>query len=79
MLHIIPSTYGISEAMDLKGTKVFMKAGKQLEEIKKYFSESDKEIYFIENCGMENEKILAGVNNMPDIAGYYSMVIVSES
>ncbi len=78
MLHIIPSTYGISDAMNLEGTKVFMKAGNQLKGIKEHLSGTDKKVYFIENCGMDNEKIIEGINNMPEQSGYYSMVIVSD-
>lgn len=78
MLHIIPSTYGVSDAMNLGGTKVFMKAGNQLKGIKEHLSGDDKKVYFIENCGMDNEKIIEGINNMPEQSGYYSMVIVSD-
>lgn len=78
-LHIIPSVYGISEALPLKGTKVFMKAGKHLMDIKQQLNGVNQKVYFIENCGMVNERIIEGVNEMPDVAGYYSMVIVSDS
>lgn len=77
-LHIISSTYGISEAIALSGTKVFMKAGKKMSDIKKMLAGTDKKAYFIENCGMENEIIIEGIDDMPDTAGYYSMIIVSD-
>ena len=78
MFHIIPSTYGFSEAIHLKGTKVFMKAGGVLEELKKELEESGQKVFFIENCGMERERVLEGVYNIPDEAGYYSMVVAFE-
>jgi len=32
----------------------------------------------IENCGMENEKIYHSVEEMPEEAGYYSLMIVKD-
>lgn len=75
-LHIIPATYGIHEALALKGTKVFMKAGKRMREVKELIVGSGQKAYFIENCGMENERIIEDVTQMPDCAGYYSLLIV---
>ena len=77
-LHVIPSAYSIGRAMELPGTKVFMKAGKRLTEIKNAVDESNQSIYFVENLGIEDEHIIEGVENIPDTAGYYSMVIVKE-
>jgi precorrin-2/cobalt-factor-2 C20-methyltransferase len=37
-----------------------------------------EEIYLVENCGMEGERICTGAENIPDDAGYYSIVIVKE-
>lgn len=82
MLHVIPSTYGVSDALKLSGTKVFMKAGNMLEEIRQELRQIkenkgiDKKVFFIENCGMEKERIIEDVELIPDKAGYYSMVIV---
>lgn len=78
-LHVIPATYGILDSLKLSGTKVFMKAGNRLEEIKreaKNLYGTEREVYFIENCGMEGEQIIEGIDNIPDKAGYYSMVII---
>ncbi|MDF2511640.1 MAG: precorrin-2 C20-methyltransferase/cobalt-factor C20-methyltransferase [Herbinix sp.] len=33
-IHIIPATYGLTESMELPGTKILMKAGTKLKEIK---------------------------------------------
>ena len=51
---------------------------KKMSDIKKMLAGTDKKAYFIENCGMENEIIIEGIDDMPDTAGYYSMVIVSD-
>ena len=78
-LHVIPATYGIHDALALRGTKVFMKAGKRLKEVKELVMKSGQKAYFIENCGMENERIIEDVTQMPDCAGYYSLLILYES
>jgi precorrin-2/cobalt-factor-2 C20-methyltransferase len=32
----------------------------------------------IENCGMETEKIYRSIEEIPEDAGYYSLIIVKE-
>jgi precorrin-2/cobalt-factor-2 C20-methyltransferase len=75
-LHIIPSSYDIGDALNLPGTKVFMKAGKQMPAVKQAVLNRHDEIYLVENCGLEGERICKGPENIPDDAGYYSLVIV---
>jgi precorrin-2/cobalt-factor-2 C20-methyltransferase len=77
-LHIIPSSYDIGDALELPGTKVFMKAGKQMSAVKQAVLTRQEEIYLVENCGMEGERICTGAENIPEDAGYYSLVIVKE-
>lgn len=77
-LHIIPSSYGIEEALQYKGTKVLMKAGKKIKEIKSRLNDSEYSVSMVENCGMENEKIYTSVEEINENAGYYSLLIVKE-
>lgn len=78
-LHIIPSTYGVEQALELSGTKVLMKAGKQMAAVKAAVLQTADDIYMIENCGMENERMIYGAQELPDDAGYYSLIIVKEN
>ena len=32
----------------------------------------------VENCGMKNEMIFRGTEQIPDQAGYYSIIVVKE-
>lgn len=77
-LHVIPASYQIEEAMKLPGTKVLMKAGKKMGRVKEILKEHQEEAWMIENCGMENEKIYRGAEEIPEDAGYYSLIIVKE-
>lgn len=77
-LHIIPSSAQIEEALRLSGTKILMKAGKRMPQVKRALAGLDREVYMVENCGMEQEKIYCGVEEIPDDAGYYSLIIVKD-
>jgi precorrin-2/cobalt-factor-2 C20-methyltransferase len=77
-LHVIPASYGIEEALKLPGTKVLMKAGKKIAAVKQIIKEQNLHAVMIENCGMENEKIYEGTDNINENAGYYSLIIVKE-
>ncbi len=75
-LHVIPSSYSIKNALTLQGTKVFMKAGKKIGEVKEQLVSLGLEAAMVENCGMEEEKIYRTPDEIPEEAGYYSLIIV---
>lgn len=77
-LHVIPASYGIEESLELPGTKVLMKAGKKMAKVKEILKARGDMCRMIENCGMEDEKIYDSVDEIPDQAGYYSLIIVKE-
>lgn len=77
-LHVIPASYQIEAALKLPGTKVLMKAGKKMGEVKAQLKAMDADVVMIENCGMENEKIFVGTDAIPADAGYYSLIIVKD-
>ncbi len=77
-LHVIPASYGIEESLELPGTKVLMKAGKKMGKVKEILKARGDMCRMIENCGMEDEKIYDSVEEIPDQAGYYSLIIVKE-
>lgn len=78
-LHVIPASYQIEEALKMPGTKVLMKAGRKISEVKELLKAQGAEAMMIENCGMENEKIYNSVDEIPKNAGYYSLIIVKET
>lgn len=75
-LHIIPSSYEIEDALKLPGTKVLMKAGKKMPLVKEAVARMNADVYLVENCGMDGERICRGAAEIPEDAGYYSLVIV---
>ena len=56
-LHIIPSTYGVEEALKYPGTKVFMKAASKMPLVREVLKRCNVKCQMIENCGMPNEHI----------------------
>jgi precorrin-2/cobalt-factor-2 C20-methyltransferase len=77
-LHILPASYDIEGALKLTGTKVLMKSGKKMASVKQVLNNHDLDIVMVENCGMENEKVYYGAENINENAGYYSLIIAKD-
>lgn len=77
-LHIIPASYGVEQALRYPGTKVFMKAGKQMAQVKSHLLAQNAQALMVENCGMENQHIYRTAEEIPEDAGYYSLLIVKD-
>ncbi len=77
-MHVIPSNYDIEGALELKGSKVLMKAASKMAEVKQLLLENGIEATMVENCGMQDEKVHRHVEDMPEEASYYSIVLVRE-
>ena len=81
-LHVIPATYKaqeMEEILKLPGTKVLMKTGKKMKQVKESIEKSGQKAVMIENCGMPSEKIYRSVEEIPEDSGYYSLIIVKEN
>lgn len=80
-LHVIPATYKaeeMDEILKLPGTKVLMKTGRKMKQVRESILRSGQQAVMIENCGMESEKICESAEKIPESAGYYSLIIVKE-
>lgn len=77
-LHIIPASYQIEDSLKLAGTKVLMKAASKLGDVSEYIKNSDCDAFMVENCGMENEKIYADKDELPEKGSYYSIIVVKD-
>lgn len=78
-IHVLPASYDIEKSMSLPGTKILMKAGKKMSDVRRMLLKNRLEAEMVENCGMENERIYRSAEEIPDEAGYYSLLIVKES
>lgn len=76
-VHIIPSANSrLAEVLDLPGTKVIMKAGKRIEEVKGLLRAQGKydKAQAIQNCGMPNENIARNLDAV--VPGEYFTTVV---
>lgn len=77
-IHIIPASYQIEEALQLSGTRILMKAGKKIPDVKRVLKEREDDVILVENCGMERERIVFGAEQIPEDAGYYTLLFVKD-
>ena len=75
-VHIIPGVFNPVDALEYPGTKVMMKnrLPVSLQELKK----RNLSVYMVENCGTENQKMYYSAEEIPEDAGYYSVMIIKE-
>ena len=68
----------LGDRLDLPGNYVLMKSASQMAKVKQILRESGRKVCMVENCGMENEKTYHSLEEIPDDAGYFSMIIAKE-
>ena len=78
MLHVLPASYEIEEALKYPGTKVLMKTASKMKEVKEKLRKYDATVQMVENCGLENEKVYGSLEEIPAKSSYFSLVIVKE-
>lgn len=77
-IHILPGSYDMEEGLKLSGVKILMKMGKSYCEVKERLSRGNYQVFMAENCGMEGERLYRSFKELPDRAGYYSLMIVRD-
>ncbi|MCF0143015.1 MAG: precorrin-2 C(20)-methyltransferase [Parasporobacterium sp.] len=73
-LHIIPGTYTGGQLTDYPGTKVLMKNDRALSSIRG----TDYSVSMVENCTLPTEKVYRSLEEIPEEAGYFSVLIVKK-
>ena len=68
-----------ADALRYPGTKVLMKSASRLAEVREILEEKNVDVKMIENCGMADEQIYERLEDIPEHASYYSLLIVKES
>lgn len=77
-LHVIPAVYDTEKGMNYSGTRVFMKSGRKIGLVKKRLMQEDCEVFMVENCGMDSQRVVRSAAEIPENAGYYSLIIAKE-
>lgn len=72
-LHIFPGAI-IDDTIELNGTKILMKSGKKIKEVKEKLSGLD--VMAVQNCGLKNEKICLTIEDIDDDATYFTTLLI---
>ncbi len=78
MIHVLPAVFRPEEPLTLPGTYILMKSAGKMKDVKEMLKNSGREILAAEKCGMPGEKIYKSVEEIPDDAGYYTLIIAKE-
>ena len=77
-LCILPGSLSLNIIKELPGNLILMKSGKNIGDVKSALKKSSRDIYAVMNCGMEGEKKCYSVDDIPDDAGYYTLIIAKK-
>ena len=81
-IHIISGQSNLDEELNMSGTKIIMKSGKNLLAIKEKLlalEEAGKvNVFAVTDCGMETEQIFTSAMTIPDDSKYMITIIVKE-
>ena len=77
-LHVLPAVHTTADALRESGACVLMKSASHMAEVKALLRRSGRDVAAVENCGMETEKLYRGVDEIPDEAGYFSLIVAKE-
>lgn len=78
-LHVIPAVHRLENGLEFPGNYVLMKSGKKMGQVKELLMKSGRDVVMVENCGMESERVFRGAEQIPEDAGYYSLIIAKEA
>ena len=77
-LHVLPAVHKTDAAMDLPGTYVLMKSASHMKDVKETLRMSEKDVQAVIDCGMPTEQVYRSLEEIPDDAGYFALVIAKE-
>ena len=81
-IHIIPAAYEVEDTFSYSGTCVYMKSGKKLNELicalrrRQEKTGNIYKVYGVSNCGMPQEQVYYGLDELENAKGYLTTVIV---
>ena len=78
-LTIIPGAYGqVENLLGQDGTKVIMKSGRALSEVKKILADKNmiEEASMVANCGLDNQRVYQNISQSADDEGYFVTILV---
>lgn len=77
-LNIISARYKSDNFLDQTGNFVLMKSASNIKEVKEILQKSGRDVKAVIDCGMPSEKVFESADEIPDDAGYFSLIIAKE-
>ncbi len=77
-LHVLPAVHRLEAELEQPGSWVLMKSASKMREVKEILRRSGRRVSMVENCCMDGEKRYYSVDEIPDDAGYFSLIIAKE-
>ena len=78
VLHVVPGAHMAEDALAMAGTCVLMKSAGRMPQVKEALRQSGRDAAAVENATMETEKIYRGVEDIPDDAGYFTLIVAKQ-
>ncbi len=79
-VHILPRSDALFEKLKLPGTKIIMKSGRTLPEVKKALCDAGvyEKTAMVVNCGLPGEEVYPQLDQAPEKTGYFTLLIVRD-
>ena len=74
-IHIVPAVHKTGDKLTMDGNYVLMKSASHMKEVKALLKGSGRKVSAVVNCGMEDEAVYRSADEIPDDAGYFSLII----
>ena len=74
-IHIVPAVHKTEDRLELDGNYVLMKSASYIREVKALLKASGRKVSAVVNCGMKDEAVYRSADEIPDDAGYFSLII----
>lgn len=81
-LHIGTSQSDMETFIEMPGTRIIMKSGRGMREVKEILrkaeAEKGAEVYAVSDCGLPDEKVFFGADEIPEDGEYMTTVIIKD-
>ena len=77
-MHVIPAVHKLGAELDQPGSYVLMKSGSRMKDVKEILRASGKDVKMVQDCGMDTEMVYQDVEEIPDDAGYFALIIAKD-
>ena len=74
-IHVLPAAHKTGDRLDLEGNYVLMKSASHMREVKAMLAGSGRSVQAVIDCGLPTERVCLSLEDIPEDAGYFSLII----